>query len=57
MTSLDIITTYQNDLEIISEKGINYYRGYIKKQKKKLSLDRLTIASSIIAVFDILEKK
>ena len=56
MTSLDIISTYQNELKIIGEKGINWYKGYINEKKNVLPISTLTIASSIIAVFDMLEK-
>ena len=56
MTSLDIITTYQNELEIIGEKGIKWYKDYINEKKNNLPISTLTIASSIIAIYDMLEK-
>lgn len=56
MTSLDIINTYQNELEIIGEKGIKWYKDYINEKKNNLPISTLTIASSIIVIYDMLEK-
>lgn len=56
MTSDDIISTYQNELKIIEEKGINWYKDYINEKRNDLPLSHLTIATSIIAMFDMLEK-
>lgn len=57
MTSQDIITTYLRELETIREKGIKWYKEYIDEKKNYLPLSDLTIVSSIIAVFDLIEKK
>ena len=56
MTRQDIIFTYLRELETIRVKGINWYKGYINEKKNVLPISTLTIASSIIAVFDMLEK-
>lgn len=57
MTRQDIIITYLRELDTIRKKGIEWYKDYIDEKKNYLTLSDLTIASSIIAVFDILEKK
>ena len=57
MTRQDIIFTYLRELETIRKKGIEWYKDYIDEKKNDLPLSTLTLASSIIAVFDILEKK
>ena len=57
MTRQDIIFTYLRELETIRKKGIEWYKDYIDEKTNYLPLSDLTIASSIIAVFDILEKK
>lgn len=56
MSSLDIINVYQNELAVIKEKGIKWYKDYINEKKNDLPLSTLTIASSIIAIYDMLEK-
>lgn len=56
MTSQDIIFTYLRELETIRVKGIKWYKGYINEKKNVLPISTLTIASSIIAIYDMLEK-
>ena len=56
MTRQDIIFTYLRELETIRKKGIEWYKDYIDEKKNYLPLSDMTIACSIIAVFDMLEK-
>lgn len=57
MTSFDIICVYKRELETIRVKGIDWYKKYIDEVNNDLPMSTLTIASSIIAVFDILGEK
>lgn len=57
MTKEEILENYKNILATIEEKGIEWYKEYINEKKNDLPISTLTIASSIIAIFDILEKK
>ena len=57
MTNEEILSLYENALMLIRDKGVNWYKKYIKNQKKSLTLEALTIATSIIAVYDMIEKK
>lgn len=52
-----ILENYKNILTTIEEKGIEWYKEYINEKKNDLPLSTLTIASSIIAVYDILGEK
>lgn len=56
MTNEEILSLYENALMLIRDKGVNWYKKYIKNQKKSLTLEALTIATSIIAVYDMIEK-
>lgn len=57
MTKEEILENYKNILATIEEKGIDWYKEYINEKKNDLPLSTLTIASSIIAVYDILGEK
>lgn len=57
MTSEEIIKEYADCMYIIDTQGFIKFKELIEEQKNNLSVSQLTIASSIIAVFDILEKK
>lgn len=57
MTEKDIIKEYLDCIFIIDTHGFVKFKEFIEEQKNNLSISRLTIASSIIAVFDMLEKK
>lgn len=57
MTSEEIVAFYLDMLDVIATCGINDFKRGLDKNKDKLSISELTIASSIITVFDILEKK
>ena len=57
MTYKEIVKKYVSMTYIIDTLGINEFKKLIEEDKNKMSVDELTIASSIIAVFDMLEKK
>lgn len=57
MSNEDIIKEYLNNIYIIETQGFPKFKELIEEEKNKLSISQLTIASSIIAVFDMLEKK
>lgn len=57
MTKEEIVKKYVSMTHIIDTLGINEFKKLIEEDKNKMSVDELTIASSIIAVFDMLEKK
>lgn len=57
MTKEEILEKYKNILATIKEKGIEWYKEYINEKKNDLPLSTLTIASSIIAVYDIFGEK
>ena len=57
MTEKEIIKEYADCMYIIDIQGFVKFKELIEEQKNNLSISQLTIASSIIAVFDILEKK
>lgn len=57
MTKEEILENYKNILVTIEEKGIEWYKEYINEKKNDLPISTLTIASSIIAVYDILGEK
>lgn len=57
MTSEEIIKEYVDCIYIIDTQGFIKFKELIEEQKNNLSVSQLTIASSIIAVFDMLEKK
>ena len=57
MTSEEIIKEYIDSIYIIDTQGFVKFKELIEEQKNNLSVSQLTIASSIIAVFDLIEKK
>ena len=57
MTNKDIIKEYLDSIYIIETQGFPKFKELIEEMKTNLSISQLTIASSIIAVFDMLEKK
>ena len=57
MTSEEIIKEYVDCIYIIDTQGFVKFKELIEEQKNNLSVSQLTIASSIIAAFDMLEKK
>ena len=57
MTKEEIIKEYCDCLYIIDTQGFIKFKEWIEEQKNNLLISQLTIASSIIAVFDMLEKK
>lgn len=57
MTEKDIIKEYVENIYIIDTHGFLNFKKFIEEQKNNLSISQLTIATSIIAVFDLLEKK
>ena len=57
MTKKEIISDYLDILDVIITCGINDFKKWTDKNKDEMSISKLTIASSIIAVFDVLEKK
>ena len=57
MTKEDIIKEYLGCIHIIDTQGLLEFKKIIEEQKNNLSISQLTIASSIIAVFDMIEKK
>lgn len=57
MTKEEILIEYCELLNIIDMHGIAKFKEWVEEYKNDLPLSNLTIASSIIAVLDILEKK
>ena len=57
MTKEEIVKKYVSMTYIIDTLGINEFKKLIEEDKNKMSVYELTIASSIIAVFDLIEKK
>ena len=57
MTKEEIVAVYLDILDVIATCGINDFKKWADKNKDEMHITKLTIASSIIAVFDILEKK
>lgn len=57
MTKKEIIKEYKDQLREIDMYNINEFKKWVERNKDIMPIDVLTIASSIIAVFDILEKK
>lgn len=57
MTKEEIIKEYVDCIYIIDTQGFVKFKELIEEQKNNLSISQLTIASSIIAVFDMIEKK
>ncbi len=56
MTKEEIIKEYNDQLREIDIYNINEFKKCVERNKDIMPIDVLTIASSIIAVFDILEK-
>lgn len=57
MTNKEIIGKYVGMIYTIDNHGIDKFKKMIEENKNKMTINELTIASSIIAVFDMLEKK
>ena len=57
MSEKEIIKEYADCMYIIDTQGLLKFKEIIEEQKNNLSASQLTIATSIIAMFDILEKK
>ena len=57
MTNEQIIKNYKECLNIIETHGFKNFKKWIEENKSGMNLSILTIATSIIAMFDILEKK
>ena len=57
MTSEEIIKEYNGQLREIDMYNINEFKKWVERNKDIMPIDVLTIASSIIAVFDLIEKK
>lgn len=57
MTKEEIIKEYNDQLRQIDTHNINEFKKWVERNEDIISIDVLTIACSIIAVFDILEKK
>ena len=57
MTKDEILKEYDYILSVINISGIDEYKKMIEKDKDIIPMGVLIIASSIMAVFDMLEKK
>lgn len=57
MTKEEIIKEYSDQLREIYMYNINEFKKWVERNKDIMPIDVLTIASSIIAVFDLIEKK
>lgn len=57
MTKDEIFKAYESAFIIIGQKGIDWYKNYIDEKRNDLPLSTLTIATSIIAVYEILGEK
>lgn len=57
MTSEEIVKKYNEILSVIEIFGVDKLKETIEIEKDIIQIHDLTIASSIIAVFDMLEKK
>ena len=57
MTKEEIVKEYSDQLREIYMYDINEFKKWVEKNKDIMPMGVLTIASSIIAIFDILEKK
>ena len=57
MTKEEIIKEYSDQLRQIDTYDINEFKKWVERNKDIIPIDVLTIASSIIAVFDLIEKK
>ena len=57
MTKEEIIKEYKDQLREIDMYNINEFKKWVERNKDIMPIDVLTIASSIIAVFDLIEKK
>lgn len=57
MTKEEIVKEYSNQLREIYMHDINEFKKWVEKNKDIMPMGVLTIASSIIAIFDMLEKK
>ena len=57
MSEKEIVGKYVDMTYIIDTHGIDEFKKMIEENKNKMTINELTIASSIIAVFDMIEKK
>lgn len=57
MTKEEIIKEYNDQLRQIDMHNINEFKKWVERNEDIISIDVLTIACSIIAVFEMLEKK
>lgn len=57
MTKEEIIKVYKDQLREIDMHNINEFKKWVERNQDIMPIDVLTIASSIIAVFDLIEKK
>lgn len=57
MTKEEIVKEYSDQLREIYMYDINEFKKWVEKNKDIMPMGVLTIATSIIAIFDILEKK
>lgn len=57
MTNEEILNEYDEMLYEIDLHGIDEFKKFVEKNKDTMPMATLTIASSIIAMFDLLEKK
>ena len=57
MTKDEILKEYVDMLYEINLHGIDEFKKWLEKNKHIMPMGVLTIATSIIAVFDLLEKK
>lgn len=55
MSEKKILDAYKNALEMIEKNGLDYYKSYID-ENMNISMNELTIATSIISAFEIIEK-
>lgn len=57
MTKEEIVKEYRDQLREIYMYDIDEFKKWVEKNKDIMPIGVLTIATSIIAIFDILEKK
>lgn len=57
MTKEEILNEYDEMLYEINSHDIDEFKKFVEKNKDTMPTAVLTIASSIIAVFDMIEKK
>lgn len=57
MTKEEIVKEYIEMLHVIDISSVDEFKKFVEKNNNIMSIGDLTIASSIIAVFDMLDKK